>query len=450
MKSKLISSPYFEEFGLAFRTLFAIVFCLALFPQRAFSWGDEGHSITALVAQKVLTEQSKKNPQAKKALATVKKILGSTSFDEAAIWPDKVKSLARECSQAPYVKDPTWGKPPYVGKSSAICDAYAFTSSWHFIDSDNSKYVLDPTSTEYFKGDVVIMATGLSHLLKGEAAPVLAGVTSYDNWKAQCLKKADHDCKKEALEFLIHFMGDIHQPLHSGANCDLGGNNQQINFFGQTDDPTAFWCAAKKPTDPKAPDYNSKLATYQACVHHELHQDWDVNLFVHQPHSRYKSNATYASQISKTLAKAKESSDADHCVRVAPSAKINVDGANGIIEWINESLCYLPQAYRFPDDSSAQAASKEKPDNRKVAEQTVHNRCVADRAVKALDDTGKVILNKDGTERIAYYKPYEIGPKYIEANLKTVDERLYWGGARLANLLIDIYGNGDKATDFEK
>jgi hypothetical protein len=32
------------------------------------------------------------------------------------------------------------------------------------------------------------------------------------------------------LAFLIHFVGDIHQPLHTTTNADRGGTCQQVNF----------------------------------------------------------------------------------------------------------------------------------------------------------------------------------------------------------------------------
>lgn len=37
---------------------------------------------------------------------------------------------------------------------------------------------------------------------------------------------------QEALLFLVHFMGDLHQPLHLGRETDLGGNLINIKWFG--------------------------------------------------------------------------------------------------------------------------------------------------------------------------------------------------------------------------
>lgn len=422
------------------------VLSLAFFPQKAFSWADEGHAIVALTAQQILTDQSPKDPKAAKALATVQSILGQTGFDKAALWPDDIKNISRSCSTPPFLKDPNWGKDPYKGKSSQLCDAYAYTSSWHFINSDTSSYAIDPTRTDYFKGDVVVVTQGLSHLLKGEAAPVMKGVISYDNWKKACLSRPDHatnSCKKEAVEFLMHLVGDIHQPLHTGSSCDLGSNLQEITFFGQDNDPHAFWCAAKKPkaaTDTKA------AKDYAICLHHELHQTWDQNLLVLAPQTRYKDPKSYAALLIKEMASVKESSDPARCVMTAPDKSVSIDDPNGPLAWANESLCYQPQAYQFPDDATAIAGKKA--GGRSIAQATIPNRCRTDKMVKSVDDQGHVIQVR-GADRIDYFTPFAIGPKYYATNIKTIDERLYWGGVRLANLLKEIYGEGDKAPAFE-
>src|SRR5205085_11694130 len=40
--------------------------------------------------------------------------------------------------------------------------------------------------------------------------------------------------RAQALRFLIHLIGDIHQPLHAIANGDRGGNCVPVTWFGQT------------------------------------------------------------------------------------------------------------------------------------------------------------------------------------------------------------------------
>jgi hypothetical protein len=43
--------------------------------------------------------------------------------------------------------------------------------------------------------------------------------------------------RNEALKWVVHLMGDIHQPLHAGNRGDRGGNRVQVSFFGERDNP---------------------------------------------------------------------------------------------------------------------------------------------------------------------------------------------------------------------
>jgi hypothetical protein len=46
---------------------------------------------------------------------------------------------------------------------------------------------------------------------------------------SKVLKKDRNDTT--ALRFLIHFMGDLHQPLHFGKSTDRGGNQVPVKWF---------------------------------------------------------------------------------------------------------------------------------------------------------------------------------------------------------------------------
>ena len=43
--------------------------------------------------------------------------------------------------------------------------------------------------------------------------------------------------RQKALKYLIHFVGDLHQPLHAGDNHDRGGNDVPVEFLGQIVNP---------------------------------------------------------------------------------------------------------------------------------------------------------------------------------------------------------------------
>jgi len=44
-----------------------------------------------------------------------------------------------------------------------------------------------------------------------------------------------------ALEFLVHYVGDVHQPLHVGYGDDKGGNDVQVTFYGESTNLHKVW-----------------------------------------------------------------------------------------------------------------------------------------------------------------------------------------------------------------
>src|SRR5215471_7236978 len=49
------------------------------------------------------------------------------------------------------------------------------------------------------------------------------------------------DQRKEALMFLVHFIGDMHQPLHCSDNKDRGGNEVRVEFFDRNMNLHSIW-----------------------------------------------------------------------------------------------------------------------------------------------------------------------------------------------------------------
>ena len=45
----------------------------------------------------------------------------------------------------------------------------------------------------------------------------------------------------EALKYVVHFIGDVHQPLHAANNNDRGGNDVAVTFLGQRTNLHAVW-----------------------------------------------------------------------------------------------------------------------------------------------------------------------------------------------------------------
>lgn len=127
---------------------------------------------------------------------------------------------------------------------------------------------------------------GVDALLQGEPVPTLAGVAAWPDairdlpefehtaplhyvriHDADCVFNRARDCRgeacvvgaieryrrvladasrpraerAEALKFVVHFVGDVHQPLHSGHRDDRGGNRFQVNVGGEGTNLHAVW-----------------------------------------------------------------------------------------------------------------------------------------------------------------------------------------------------------------
>jgi len=144
-----------------------------------FAWGQEGHEAVAGLAWSRLTSSVQ---------TALKKFLGTKSLEEIAPLPDD------------------YGHTP--------------SGTW----SDEMHYVNVPKGSNSFNMQgcpnrcVVKAITNYSEILQKQASKPV---------------KCDYTLGVEpcALEFLTHFVGDIHQPLHVSYADDRGGNSVQVYFF---------------------------------------------------------------------------------------------------------------------------------------------------------------------------------------------------------------------------
>jgi S1/P1 Nuclease len=148
-----------------------------LCPLRAvFGWGHEGHAVIGLVAEHYMTGA---------ALTTAGNLLDGSTIDTVATWADD------------YRRD------------------HPETGPWHYIDIPLADSRID-LARECPNGDCVIAKTEqFLAVLKDPGA--------------------DSAKKGEALRFVIHFVGDMHQPLHDEDNGDKGGNGRHVIFDGKPD-----------------------------------------------------------------------------------------------------------------------------------------------------------------------------------------------------------------------
>jgi hypothetical protein len=141
---------------------------LALFPAVSWAWGQEGHSIIAEIAQRRLLPR---------ATAEIGRLLGPNhSLASVGSWADDVRDSRPE------------------------------TYRWHFVDIPIAEFHYDAAKhcAAEAGGDCIVAEL---ERLRNElrCAPT-------DNQK------------QEALKFAVHFVGDVHQPLHTVDEA-RGGND---------------------------------------------------------------------------------------------------------------------------------------------------------------------------------------------------------------------------------
>mgnify|MGYP002354243211 CR=1 FL=1 len=154
----------------------------------SFAWGLTGHRVIAEIAENHLNCRARHQ---------IKKLLGKEKMAYWANWPD-------------FIKSDTTG----VWKEA---------SAWHYINIDPQ-----PDFASFAKAVETQKQPNLYNQI-----PVLAAKIKD---KKQPLKE-----RKTALIFLIHLMGDLSQPMHTGRAGDLGGNRIKVTFFGQPTNLHAVW-----------------------------------------------------------------------------------------------------------------------------------------------------------------------------------------------------------------
>jgi hypothetical protein len=171
----------------------------------AFGWGQNGHRITAEIAQRNL------HPQTAEAIEL---IIGTESLAEISTWPDDIRSVS----------------------------SWDFSQPWHFLSINDDKKWEDLERAP--EGDVVSALEELERFLSNPAenSIVLRGTVKGKGADEGKQFKQQHVIgKREALAFYVHFVGDIHQPLHVGRREDFGGNKIAVNWFGESTNIHTVW-----------------------------------------------------------------------------------------------------------------------------------------------------------------------------------------------------------------
>lgn len=158
---------------------------LLLVSPSVLAWGQVGHRVTGVIADQHLSGYAR---------ARVAQILGAESLAEASTWADFMRSNPNQF----------WQKT---------------ASPWH--------YVTVPPGKTY---------TDIGAPPQGDAMTALKRFTAD-------LKNPDTPLRDQqlALRFLVHLIGDLHQPLHTGNGKDRGGNQFGLSFYGEVTNLHWVW-----------------------------------------------------------------------------------------------------------------------------------------------------------------------------------------------------------------
>jgi hypothetical protein len=165
--------------------------CALSFPAGAFAWGNEGHEIVAALARAYLTPQVR--GQVDQMLAADRDTLTAHDMLDESTWADRFRSGHKE------------------------------TSEWHFVDIELDHPDLKEACFGFLSFDSVASQGPAHDCIVNKVSEFAKELTNPAIPVAERLL---------ALKFLLHFLGDMHQPLHDADNHDKGGNCVLLSLGG--------------------------------------------------------------------------------------------------------------------------------------------------------------------------------------------------------------------------
>jgi len=167
---------------LRFLSILLVLVISSVSLQASEDWGKTGHRTTGEIAEQHLSRKAKRE---------IRKLLNGQSLAIVSTYGDEIKSD----------------------------NAYREFGPWHYVNFPFDKTFDTHPRSE--KGDIVMAINKCITVLKDETS-----------------SKAD---KAFYLKMLVHFLGDLHQPLHVGKAEDLGGNRFQVQWFGEGSNLHTVW-----------------------------------------------------------------------------------------------------------------------------------------------------------------------------------------------------------------
>jgi hypothetical protein len=161
--------------------VFVVLFSMPTL-QASEEWGRTGHRTTGEIAANHLT---------KKAAKKISALLTGESLAFVSTYADEIRSD----------------------------DAYRKYGPWHYVSFPfGARYEDSPKND---RGDIIVGIQNCIDVLKDEMSST--------------------EDKAFNLRMLVHFIGDLHMPLHVGLQEDKGGNKFQVQWFGETTNLHTVW-----------------------------------------------------------------------------------------------------------------------------------------------------------------------------------------------------------------
>lgn len=179
------------------------VFLLLVLPlstQSAFGWGCEGHQMIALIARAHLTPA---------ASAAADQLLKDNPIDPV------LRRFCHDRPADPLADSATWADDVKGPEKTAV---------WHYVDIPLALH--QPARIDLYCPPIGPSVGG------GNRRGCVTDAMEYE-WLILRDKTRSSAERATALRYMIHFVGDVHQPLHAENNDDQGGNCTALQFFGE-------------------------------------------------------------------------------------------------------------------------------------------------------------------------------------------------------------------------
>lgn len=169
---------------LVLRALLCTPFLAALLPSTATAWGREGHQLIAHLAAAQLT------PIALRAVDQLLALEPGATLASISTWADETRSPS--------------------------------TAAWHYVNLPRASSCTYDAARDCAGGRCVVTA------IESQLAILRSA-------------RANDQKRLTALKYVVHLVGDVHQPLNAGFADDRGGNSYQLQAFGRGTNLHALW-----------------------------------------------------------------------------------------------------------------------------------------------------------------------------------------------------------------